>query len=56
MKNLKKINSEVFYTKSSEISFIDKNYIKFLKKKFMKQKIKGQEFVYIKTRKIGCMR
>ena len=40
MKNLKKINSEVFYTKSSEIRFIDKNYIKFLKKKVHETKSK----------------
>lgn len=38
MKNLKKINNEVFYTKSNEISFINNSYIKFLKKKVLNTK------------------
>ena len=51
MKNLKKINSEVFYTKSSEISFIDKNYIKFLKKKVHETKNKRARICLHKNEK-----
>ena len=51
MKNFKKINSNIFYTKSSEISFIDKNYIKFLKKKVHETKNKRARICLHKNEK-----
>ena len=51
MKNLKKINSEVFYTKSSEISFINKSYINFLKKKVLQTKSKRARICLHKNEK-----
>lgn len=51
MKNLKKINSEVFYTKSSMTSFINKSYINFLKKKVLQTKSKRARICLHKNEK-----